>query len=170
MGKQAAPARPPTSSAASARRFAAQDGFVLIEVVCVLAIIALLTAIILPYVPHSTSRLKLEAYAFETAALLKADRYAAIKRRTSIATQIDTQNRLIRSGATGAQVRIPDDVAFDAVLAARCANRASAEQIVFFASGLSCGGVLAIARPGGGFQIRVNWLTGRIEIVPTQQL
>ncbi len=170
MAKQAEPVRLPTSPVGSAERFAAEDGFVLIEVVCVVAIIALLTAIILPYVSRSTSRLKLEAYAFETAALLKADRYAAIRRKTSIATQIDVQGRVVRSGATGHQVRIPDDVAFDAALAARCADQPAEEQIVFFASGMSCGGVLAMTRPGGGYQIRVNWLTGSVEIVPTSPL
>ena len=170
MGKQAAPARQPTSSADSADGFAAEDGFVLIEIVCVVAIIALLAAIMLPYLSRSTSRVKLEAFAFETAALLKADRYAAIRRRTSIATHIDVAERMVRSGATGSAVRIPDDVAFDAVLATRCADRPAAEQIVFFASGMSCGGVLSLARPGGGYRIRVNWLTGRIEIVPITPL
>jgi general secretion pathway protein H len=136
----------------------------------VVGIITLLTAIILPYVSRSTSRVKLEAYAVETAALLKADRYAAIRRGTSIATQIDVQSRLVQSGATGHQVRIPDDVAFDAVFAARCGNQPAEAQIVFFASGMSCGGVVAMARPGSGFHIRVNWLTGSIEIVPTNQL
>ena len=170
MDRQAARARQPTSPVGSANRLMAEDGFVLLELVCVVAIIALLIAIILPYMSRSTSRIKLEAYAFETAALLKADRYAAIRRRTSIATQVDVQSRMVRSGATGQFVRIPDDVAFDAALAARCANRPSDAQIVFFASGMSCGGVLAMTRPGSGYQIRVNWLTGRIEIVPTNQL
>jgi general secretion pathway protein H len=170
MDKQAVPARRPTLSADSADRLATEDGFVLIEIVCVVAIIALLAAIILPHLSGSTSRLKLESFAFETAALLKADRYAAIRRRTSIATQVDVQSRMIRSGSTGALVRLPDDVAFEAVLAGRCADRPASGQIVFFSSGMSCGAVLAMARPNGGFQIRVNWLTGRVEIVPTNQL
>lgn len=169
MGRPAAAARPPTSSV-GARRLAADDGFVLLEVICVVAIIALVVAITLPILPRSTSRVKLEAYAFETAALLKADRYAAIRRRTSIATRIDVHARVVHSGVTGHQVRIPDDVTFEAVLAGRCADRPSGDQIVFFASGLSCGGVLAMTRPGSGFQIRVNWLTGSVEIAPTDQL
>jgi general secretion pathway protein H len=139
-------------------------------VVCVVGIIALLFAIILPHMPRSTTRVKLEGYAVETAALLKADRYAAIRRQTSIATQIDVQARLVRSGATGRQVRIPDDVAFNAILGTRCANRPSDGRIVFFASGISCGGVLAMARPGSSFTIRVNWLTGSVEIVPSHRL
>ena len=42
--------------------------------------------------------------------------------------------------------------------------------IVFFASGMSCGGVIALTRLGAGYQIRVNWLTGGVEIVPLNVL
>jgi general secretion pathway protein H len=37
--------------------------------------------------------------------------------------------------------------------------------ISFFANGTSCGGTIALTRLDAGFEIRVNWLTGRIEIV-----
>ena len=36
----------------------------------------------------------------------------------------------------------------------------------FFANGTSCGGTIALTRFDTGYEIRVNWLTGRIEIVP----
>ena len=32
--------------------------------------------------------------------------------------------------------------------------------IRFFASGMSCGGAIALTRLGVGYEIRVNWLTG----------
>ena len=38
--------------------------------------------------------------------------------------------------------------------------------IAFIASGMSCGGVIALTRQGVGYQVRVNWLTGGVEIVP----
>ena len=55
----------------------AEDGFTLLEVVCVVAIISLVAAIILPAIPRGTPRARIEAYALETASLLKADRFAA---------------------------------------------------------------------------------------------
>jgi general secretion pathway protein H len=146
-----------------------QDGFVLLEVVCVLAIIGLLIAIILPQIPRSTSRTMLEAYALETAALLKADRYAAIRRGNAVAAQVDVPARTIRSGSSGLQVRLPDDVRLDAILAERCGDRPAYARIMFFQSGMSCGGVLAISRPGAGYQVRVNWLTGSVEVVANAQ-
>jgi general secretion pathway protein H len=145
-------------------------GFALIEILCVLAIIALLAAIILPAVPRSTTRAKLESLAVQTAAMLKTDRSAALRRHVQVATQVDAPSRLIRSGATGRTLRLPDDVVVEAMLASRCFDRAAGSSIDFFPSGMSCGGVIALARPGMGFEVRVNWLTGGVDIVPQKVL
>jgi general secretion pathway protein H len=133
--------------------------------VCVLAIVALLAAIVVPALPRGTSRTRLESYAIETAALLKADRMAAIRRRVQVVTAVDAAGRAVRSGASGRVVRLPADVTFDAALPVRCNQRAAGERIQFFPSGMSCGGVIALTRGGAGYQIRVNWLTGAVEVV-----
>lgn len=158
--------RQPTLSAARAEAIRDARGFALIEILCVLAIIGLLAAIILPAIPHSTTRAKLESYAVETAALLKSDRNSALRRQVRVATQVDAEARAIRSGVTGQIIRLPRDVIVQATLAARCADRATGRSIDFFPSGMSCGGTIALARPGMGYEVRVNWLTGGVEIVP----
>ena len=145
-------------------------GFTLLEVVCVLAIVAILAAILLPIVPRGTSRARLESYAIETAAMLKVDRNIAMRNRVRVTTIVDAPARLVRSGATGRVVQIPDDVSFDAILAARCNQRPAAATISFFASGMSCGGAIALTRLVTSYEIRVNWLTGGVEIVPRDQL
>lgn len=142
----------------------------MIEMLCVLAIIGLLVAIILPSIPRATSRAKLESFAVETAALLKADRSAALRRQVQVATEVDAQNRSIRSGVTGRVIRFPADVSLDAYLAVRCADRNAGRSIDFFPSGMSCGGTIAMARPGVGYEVRVNWLTGGVEIVQKKLL
>ena len=143
----------------------AERGFTLLEMVCVLAIIALLAAVLLPFIPHETSRSRLQAYALQTAALLKTDRNAAIHRQSSVATLVDAEARAIRSGASRAAILIPDDVRFDALLPQTCGRQAALSTISFFANGTSCGGSITLTRFDAGFEIRVNWLTGRIEIV-----
>jgi general secretion pathway protein H len=141
-----------------------ERGFTLLEMVCVLAIIALLSAVLLPFIPHETSRSRLQAYALQTAALLKTDRDAAITRRTSVATLVDAEARAIRSGASRAAILIPNDVRFDALLPQTCRQQAALSTISFFANGTSCGGTIALTRFDTGYEIRVNWLTGRIEV------
>ncbi|MGY3450447.1 prepilin-type N-terminal cleavage/methylation domain-containing protein [Bradyrhizobium sp. USDA 4353] len=141
-----------------------QRGFTLLEMVCVLAIIALLTSVALPYLPRQTSRPRLQAYALQAAALLKTDRAASMRQGMRVDTQIDTSQRLIRAG-TGAALRLPDDVSFQATLPRSCQHRPVLATISFFPDGLSCGGAITLSRADLSLEIRVNWLTGRIDIV-----
>lgn len=138
--------------------------------VCVVAIVALLAAILLPEIPRGTSRQRLEAYAVETAGLLKADRNAAMQRVGTITAEVDAVDRTVRSGSSGRAVRMPEDVVFDALLPERCEGRPALSTISFFASGMSCGGAIRLTRMGTWFEVRVNWLTGGIDIVARDAL
>jgi general secretion pathway protein H len=144
-----------------------ERGFTLLETICVLAIIGMLAAIALPAFPRGTSRPMLEAYALETAALLKADRNAAIRRGVAVATELGSISRTIRSGATGRLLQLPQDVGFNAILASQCDRRAAGMTIQFLPSGMSCGGTIFLSRLGTTLEVRVTWLTGGVEIVPS---
>jgi general secretion pathway protein H len=142
-----------------------ERGFTLLEMVCVLALIAMMAAVLLPLFPHHTTRARLQAYVLQAAALLKEDRNAAIRRGAGVATLVDAGSRLIRSGSSADMIRIPDDVAFEAILPRTCDHREALSTIRFFPSGMSCGGAVSLARADIGYEIHVNWLTGRVEIV-----
>jgi general secretion pathway protein H len=164
MDRKAEPVQQAISPAGQNDGRAGEQGFTLLEVVCVVAILTIIVALIPPMISRGTSRSKLEAYAIATAGLLKADRNAALRRHTSVATEVNAKSRILRSGATGRVIRVPDDVTFDALLAAVCDKSAAGSTIRFFPSGMSCGGVISLARSGFGYEIRVNWLTGGVEI------
>ena len=108
-----------------------ESGFTLLEMVCVLALIAMMAAVLLPFIPRDTSRSRLQAYALQTATLLKADRNAAIRRGVDVSTLVDAGTRSIRSGATADMIRIPDDVRFEALLPQTC-NRHPALSTISF--------------------------------------
>ena len=143
---------------------ASQAGFTLLEMVCVIALVAMMAAVLLPFVPRHTTRSRLQGYALQTAALLKADRTAAIRRGIDVTTLVDAGGRQIRSGASADMLRIPDDVRVDALLPRTCDRREALSTISFFANGMSCGGAITLSRLDVGYEVRVNWLTGRIEI------
>ena len=170
MEQKVAPVLRKTSRAGSADGSGGTDGFTLLEMVCVIAIVTMLAAIVVPALPRGTSRARLKSFAVETAAMLKADRNAAIRNRVQVITEVDAPARRIRSGSTGRIIKVPDDVTFDALLAARCNQRAAGPTIRFFASGMSCGGAIALTRLGVGYEVRVNWLTGGVEVVPHDRI
>ena len=143
-------------------------GFTLLEVVCVLAIVALLAAIALPEMPRATTMPAIEGYAVRAAALLNADHAASERQHREIATSINVKARVIQSGATGVTVQFPDDVIVQAIFATRCNERPAGPAIHFLSSGLSCGGVIDLTRLGAGYEVRVNWLTGVAEVVPVK--
>ena len=145
-------------------------GFTLLEMVAVIAVIAMLAAILLPRVPRATTRPQLEAYAMETAALLKADRTAALRRHAQVDAIVDAQSRAIRAGASRRILQVPEDVAMQALLPLSCNERAARSTISFFATGASCGGTIVLSRLGTGYEVRVNWLTGGIEVVARNTL
>ena len=142
-----------------------EAGFTLIEAVAVLAIVAMLAGLALPRWPQATTRPQLEAYALRAAAVLKADRMAAIRSRARVETSVNPAARTIASGSGAGVVHIPADVTFDALVAETCAGRVNDAWIDFLPSGTSCGGSLSLARPGAAYRVRVNWLTGGVEVV-----
>src|SRR5579871_4674102 len=109
-GRRAGPAPPPISPrqalsddmrSQGGEPAGATAGFTLLEMTAVIAIVAMLAAVLLPSLPRSTSRQRLSGYAVEAAALLKADRTAAVRRNTQVNAQIDASGHVIRSGSTG---------------------------------------------------------------------
>ena len=144
----------------------AERGFTLLEMVCVLAIIAMLAAVLLPLIPRQTSRSRLQAYALQTATLSEGrpQRGDPAPERTSPRWSTPEHARSVRARRSET-IRIPDDVRFDALLPQTCRQHAALSTISFFANGMSCGGTIALTRLDAGYEVRVNWLTGRIEIV-----
>ena len=140
-------------------------GFTLIEMVCALAIISIALAVALPSLPRATSRARVEAYAVQVASLLQLDRHAAVGQSKIIVTSVDAQDRRIRSGASDRAITLPPDLQVHALLSHTCRGRFAGAGIWFFPSGQSCGGVIELSKPDLALQIRVNWLTGGVDIV-----
>ena len=160
---------PPTSRfpAASAvrKRRSSQAGVILLDVVLTLAIFALIALLVLPTLPRGTTPSRQGAYAAQIAALMKNDRSAAARQGREIATRVDVANRRVSSGFADTMVTLPSDVALDVIASELCADQAGRFAIRFAPDGRSCGAIVHVKKGELDWRIRVNWLTGLIDIV-----
>ena len=88
----------------------ARDGFALMELMLALALIALVAALALPRARPFDGGAALRSKAYETAALLRADRNAARRLNREVASTVDFGLRRIVSGATHDAVGLPEGV------------------------------------------------------------
>lgn len=143
-----------------------RSGFLLLDIVLALAVTALLAAIAWPLIPRGTSAARHAGYAMEVAAILKNDRTAAARGMHEVATRVDVGRRLIASGSGRRVIELPRDLVLDVLTSDICVAGAGQFKIAFSADGRACGTVLRLAKGDRDWKVRVNWLTGYIDVVP----
>jgi general secretion pathway protein H len=134
-----------------------------------MALLSLLMLLVLPNLSHGTTASRLGAYVEDVAALLKTDRSAAARTGHEVATSVDVAGRRVASGASGRTVSLPNDVTLDLVASDNCQLQPGQFAVIFAADGRSCGAVLSLASGTLLWRIRINWLTGFIDVVPPQR-
>lgn len=142
----------------------AERGFTLIEMMVVLALLALISAMILPMMGGSQAKADVQAAARELAAGLRTTRNLAMMRGHSESFLVDTGNGSFRAGKGSAARRIPGGV--QAVLVTATQEQISDRigGIRFFADGSSTGGGVRLAKGKSRDQVLVDWLTGRVSM------
>jgi general secretion pathway protein H len=138
-------------------------GFTLIEVVAVMLIIALVASLAVTKIP-GTGRGRLKAVALETAALLRRERLGAVMTGRDRQVSIDGEQRVL-VGDGGDVVAVPRDVVLD-VLGIDALWSGRQAVVRFHPDGASTGAVLKLSREKAEYEIRVNWYTGGVAIVP----
>jgi general secretion pathway protein H len=137
-------------------------GFSLIEMLCVLAIISMAAALVLPALKEGVA--EMPSLALAAGEILKSDRNTALLTGKIVRTIVDSSARFVRSGAGGRTLSIPTDVEMQTLLADQCGATSARREIQFFPDGLSCGGVIRLVKSGQRYEIRVNWLTGTVDV------
>jgi len=171
MGTKVEMAAAPTSGAAPAEPAAAggaQDGVILLDLVLAVAVFAFVILVALPSMPQGTTPARHAAYALEVAAVLKSDRTAAARTGREVATRIDVAQRTISGAANGQVVMLPDDLNLDVIASDVCVASPGRFAIAFAADGRSCGAVIRISKDTRAWRIRINWLTGFVDVVAPQ--
>jgi general secretion pathway protein H len=138
-------------------------GFTLIEVVAVMLIIALVASLAVTKIP-GTGRGRLKAVALETAALLRRERLGAVMTGRDRQVSVDGEQRVL-VGDGGDVVAVPRDVVLD-ILGIDALWSGRQAVVRFHPDGASTGAVLKLSREKAEYEIRVNWYTGGVAIVP----
>ncbi|MGH7036280.1 MAG: GspH/FimT family pseudopilin [Stellaceae bacterium] len=146
------------------RDAAAQRGFTLIELVVVLAILALVTAMALPFLAGAGKKADARLATREIAAGLRLTRNLAMVRGRAEAFFIDTATGAFRAGSTATPQRLPGDVRLVLFTTAGEQRSASAGSIRFFADGSSTGGGIRLQAGNSRSEVLVDWLTGHLTI------
>jgi general secretion pathway protein H len=175
MGTKVERAVAPTSGAARAACVepaitgdGAQDGVILLDLVLALAVFAFVVLVALPSLPQGTTPARQAAYALEVAAVLKSDRTAAARTGREFATQIDVPGRIVSGTANGQVVMLPEDLTLDVLASDICAAGQGRFAIAFAPDGRSCGAVISISKGTRDWRVRINWLTGFVDVVAPQ--
>lgn len=139
------------------------DGFTLIELVVVLAVISLVLALVLPSFRQPTGSPAIAAAAHDIAAALRLTRSRAIveDRLTSFVWR-DGGFSAIDSAATPVQ-HVPAGIALT-MLGAESAR--GGRSIRFYPDGSSTGGGIALTAGAARYVVLVNWLNGDVSIRP----
>jgi general secretion pathway protein H len=140
-----------------------QAGFTLVEVMSVMLIIALVASLAVTIIP-GTGRGQLKASTLQIAALLRRERIGAVMTGQERQVSIDGERRVL-VGDGGDVVAVPRDVVVEILgIDALWAGRQAV--VRFHPDGASTGAVLKLSREKAEYEIRVNWFTGGVAIVP----
>ena len=135
----------------------------LLDLALALTILLLLFAICWP-VMRGTSSAQQAATAPDIATLLA---WIAVRRPETACRQAPGSSlaRRLVTGATGRHVVIPGDLAIEVTTASHCMEAVQRFVILFAPNGSSCGGLVVLKKGDQSLAIRINWLSGMIDVI-----
>ncbi len=140
------------------------DGFTLLELLVVLAIVALMTAIAAPRFAAALPGAELDSGARKLAAGLREARSLAVSTNRAVPFTLRGGANLYTIGRGGESRQLPGKLAITLVTGRREISGANQGSIRFFPDGSSTGGRIELKGAGGKRSIEVDWLTGRIRL------
>lgn len=155
-----APLRRPRAAARRGAR-----GFTLIEILVVVALVAVLTGVIAAVVSGGLGGAKVRAASKDLVAALRSTRALAVTGRESQVLVLDVERRAYKAPGRD-WVELPKDMELSMLTAAEEQLDSNQGQIRFFADGSSTGGNIELSRGDALWRIEIGWLTGEVRMNP----
>jgi general secretion pathway protein H len=140
-----------------------QDGFTLIELLAVLVVLAIVAGMAATRLGARHGGDTLQAAAYELASRCRAARAAAVRGASEETVTIDMANRVVTASGT-APLRIADTVSVSSETSTTEQRAPRIAGIRFFPNGQSTGGKIRLETGRQAYEVRVNWLTGRVAV------
>jgi general secretion pathway protein H len=153
-------------SALRPRASALPHGFTLLELLVVLAIAVLLVSIVPPLFTAAIPGVELKAAARRTAAGLRLAREQAIRTGRDAALTLNVENHSFQIDGGYRTTTLPRGIKLKLKAAEFEMRDDHTGAIRFFPDGSSTGGRIILSRNDSGYQVGVEWLTGRIRMGP----
>jgi len=141
-----------------------QRGLTLIEILIVLAIIAIVSAIAIPIV-NGVSNAEMRSAARQLASGLRLARSEAVAQRRETFLVIDIAGRRFKVDRDGREYKLPRNVELKLFTAQKDLVDDKVGSIRFYPDGGSNGGRITLAAGERKFEVDVDWLTGRVAIL-----
>jgi general secretion pathway protein H len=138
-----------------------EAGFTLIEMLIVLAILALTATFAGPLLSSGSEGVRLEMAAGELAAALRVTRSAAITRNTPTTLTIDVDRRTFGSTVVSQRSFAPN-IEAKLTFASGIGSAPSDGGFQFFPDGSSTGGDVTLSLRGKQARLCIDWLTGTV--------
>jgi general secretion pathway protein H len=143
----------------------AAAGFTLIEMLVVLAILALVIALVPPLLSGGQAEAQFTAAAHEIAAGLRETRSLAIRTGRTEAFTLDLAAGTFRGAGADRAHHLPSGIRLSLLTASEDRIADDAGRIRFFADGSSTGGSIRLEAGATQSDVLVDWLSGRISLV-----
>jgi general secretion pathway protein H len=149
----------------AARATRAMRGVTLLELLVVLSLMAIVSALVVPLLGGGVSTTDMKTAARQVAAGLKLARSEALATRTEQTVVLDLEQRTFRVARDPRVVSLPKGIQMKVVTAQSDIASEKTGAIRFFPDGGSNGGRVTLAAGERKFEIDVDWLTGRVAIL-----
>ncbi|MCL4766557.1 MAG: GspH/FimT family pseudopilin [Hyphomicrobiaceae bacterium] len=147
------------------RTAGAAAGFTLLEMLVVLAILALASVVVIPSVSPSRADLALKASALGLSAQMRSARSAAVDRNVEHAVVVDLKHKLYWVEGSAMARRIAPRLALSADMRPQDVVGPATVRFRFHPDGTSSGGALVLREGSRAARVAIDWRTGapRIE-------